>query len=116
VPHMLWPDLLRQDVRHAWRVPWRDSGFTLVAALALALGIAATTSLITVVNAVLVRGLPLADAERLISITMRDPRNQQLGMSYPDFDDWQRASRSVSDRSWVATSPERTIGQGPRRW
>lgn len=93
---MLWFDQLRQDIRHALRVLRRDKGFTLVAALALALGIAATTSLITVVNAVLLRGLPLADADRLIAITMRDPRNRQLGMSYQDFDDWQRASRSFS--------------------
>ena len=91
---MLWIDQLRQDIRCALRVLGRDKGFTLVAALALALGISATTSLFTVVNAVLLRGLPLADPDRLISITMRDPRNRQLAMSYPDFDDWQRASRS----------------------
>jgi putative ABC transport system permease protein len=85
-----------QDLRYAFKLLARDRGFTLVAALALALGIAATTSLITVVNAVILRGLPLADSERLVAITMRDPRNRQLAMSYPDFDDWQRASRSFS--------------------
>ena len=85
-----------QDLRYAVALLTRDRLFTLVAALALALGIAATTSLITVVNSVLLRGLPLADADRLVAITMRDPRNQQLAMSYPDFDDWQRGSRSFS--------------------
>src|SRR5436190_19495449 len=89
-------DQLRQDVRYAVTLLTRDRGFTLVAALALALGIAATTSLITVVNAVLLRGLPLADADRLVAITMRDPRNRDLGMSYPDFDDWQRGAHSFS--------------------
>jgi putative ABC transport system permease protein len=87
---------LRQDVRYAFTVLTRDRGFTLVAALALALGIGATTSLITVVNAVLLRGLPLADSDRLVAISMRDPGNRQIGMSYPDFDDWQRATRSFS--------------------
>ena len=85
-----------QDIRFAFKLLLRDRGFTVVAALALALGIAATTCLITVVNAVILRGLPLADPDRLVAITMRDPRNRQLGMSYPDFDDWQRASRSFS--------------------
>ena len=93
---MLWVDQLRQDLRYALTLLTRDRAFTLVAALALALGIAATTSLITVVNAVILRGLPLADPDRLVAITMRDPRNRPLAMSYPDFDDWQRASRSFS--------------------
>ena len=93
---VLWLDELRQDIQFALRMLRRDWGFTLVAALALALGIAATTSLITVVDAVLLRGLPLTDSDRLIAITMRDPRNRQLAMSYPDFDDWQRASHSFS--------------------
>jgi len=85
-----------QDIRYAIKLLTRDRGFTLVAALALALGIGATTSLLTVVNAVILRGLPLEDSDRLVAISMRDPRNRQLGMSYPDFDDWQRASRSFS--------------------
>ena len=85
-----------QDIRYAFKLLTRDRGFTVVAALALALGIASTTSLITVVNAVILRGLPLADSDRLVAITMRDSRNRQLGMSYPDFDDWQRESRSFS--------------------
>jgi len=93
---MRWVDQLVQDLRYAFRVLARDRGFSFVAALALALGIAATTSLLTVVNAVLLKGLPVSDSDRLVAITMRDPRNPQLGMSYPDFDDWQRASRSFS--------------------
>jgi predicted permease len=93
---VLWVDQLRQDLRYALTLLTRDRGFTLVAALALALGIASTTSLITVVNAVILRGLPLADSDRLVAITMRDSRNPPLAMSYPDFEDWQRASRSFS--------------------
>ena len=56
---VLWVDQLGQDLRYALTLLTRDRAFTLVAALALALGIAATTSLITVVNAVILRGLPL---------------------------------------------------------
>jgi predicted permease len=85
-----------EDIRYAGRRLTRERGFTVIAAATLALGIAATTSLIAIVDAVLVRGLPVADAERIVTITMRDPRNRQLGMNYPDFDDWQRAARSFS--------------------
>jgi len=85
-----------QDIRYAFKLLTRDRGFTVVAALALALGIASTTSLITVVDAVILRGLPLADSQRLVAISMRDPRNRELAMSYPDFEDWQRASHSFS--------------------
>jgi putative ABC transport system permease protein len=93
---MLWIDQLGQDARYALALLKRDRAFTFVAALALALGIAATTSLITVVNAVILRGLPFVESDRLVAITMRDQRNRPLGMSYPDFDDWQHASRSFS--------------------
>jgi predicted permease len=98
---VLWVDRLRQDTRYAFTVLARDRGFTFVAVLALALGIAATTSLIAVVDAVLLRGLPLEDSDRLVAITMRDPRNRKLGMSYPDFDDWQRAAHSFSDMAII---------------
>jgi ABC-type lipoprotein release transport system permease subunit len=57
-------DQVRHDLRYALTLLRRDRTFTLVAALAL--GIAATTSLITVVNAVILRGLPLADSDRLV--------------------------------------------------
>ena len=95
--NLTWIDHTRQDLRYAFTLLRRDRGFTVVAALALALGIAATTSLITVVNAVILRSLPLADSDRVVAITMRDPHNRQLGVSYPDFDDWQRDARSFSD-------------------
>ena len=50
------------DIRHAFTLLTRDRGFTLVAALAL--GIPATAGLVTVVNAVFLRGLPLTDSDR----------------------------------------------------
>jgi predicted permease len=92
----IWFERLWLDVRYAFRRLTRDPGFTLVAALALALGIAATTSLIAVVDAVILRGLPVKDSSRVVAITMRDPGNRQLAVSYPDFDDWRRAARSFS--------------------
>src|SRR5438093_3841362 len=84
------------DLRYAVRPLVRDKWFTLIAATALALGIGVNTAVFTFVNAVLIRGLTFADADRIISIGTTDARNRQLGVSRLDFLDWREASRSFA--------------------
>jgi putative ABC transport system permease protein len=87
---------LWQDLRFAVRLLLKDRWFTLVAASALALGIGVNTAVFTFVNAVLIRGLPFDDPDRIISIGTTDVRNRQLGVSHLDFIDWRDSSKSFS--------------------
>jgi predicted permease len=85
-----------QDLRFAGRSFRRSPGFTLLAALTLALGIGSATSVFSVFDAVLLRPLPFPDADRLVHVWMARPaagelRNVVAGGTYLD---WERESRS----------------------
>ena len=73
-------DEFRQDIRYGLRTLAKQPGFTSVAVLTVALGIGATTTLFSVVNAVLLRPLPYPDAERLVRVYQQMP---MLGQGPP---------------------------------
>src|SRR5712692_905207 len=78
------------DLRYSLRLLRRNPGFTLVAALTLALGIGANTAIFTVVNGVLFRRLPFREPDRLVMVwaTNQKRSNQHDVSSYPQFSDW----------------------------
>ena len=90
---------LWNDVRVSARSLRRSSGFTTVAVLCLAIGIAATASIFTVVRGTLVSPLPYRDADRLVSIYVARPERQERGVniSYHDYHAWRTGNRSFSD-------------------
>jgi len=92
---------LLQDLRFAARRLVKDRWFTLAAIAALALGIGANSAVFTLVNAVLLRGLPFKDADRIMWVDWRDTRGRTFGNSLLDFDDLQRSSKTFKGISLV---------------
>jgi len=71
---------LLQDLKFGVRLLTKAPAFTLVAALSLALGIGANTTIFTLINAVLLNPLPVADPGQLVSVFTSDERNQGGGL------------------------------------
>jgi putative ABC transport system permease protein len=97
-------DDLLHDIRYAARVLRRDLGFTAAVVVTLALGIGANTAVFSIVNAVLLRELPYADPDRLVSVwtsQTSDP-TQRNPTSLPDVRDWQRDANVFSGVAGLA--------------
>jgi len=69
-------DTVIQDLKFGARLLVKSPGFTAIAALSLALGIGANTTIFTLVNAVLLNPLPVEDPAQLVSVFATDERNQ----------------------------------------
>jgi putative ABC transport system permease protein len=95
-----------QDLRFGGRVLRKNPGFTLVAVLALALGIGANSAIFSVVYGVLLRPLPFPDADRLAVVHMHfSPQNMEHGnISIADFLDWRAQNRSFEEPALFAVA------------
>src|SRR5262247_2997341 len=79
-----WEDEMFQDLRYGFRMLLNNKMFTLVAALSLALGIGANTAIFSLINAMMLRMLPVKDAQELaIFSTIGGEKGTGYIFSYP---------------------------------
>src|SRR6201996_6885343 len=90
-------DDLAQDLRYAFRTLRKNPAFTLVAILTLALGIGANTAVFSVIDSVILRPLPFANANRLVWFNGKFALSDLADVSPPDFLDY-RATNQSFDR------------------
>jgi hypothetical protein len=84
-----------QSLRYTVRVLRKNLGFTTVAVLSLALGIGANTAIFTLINALLLRELPVRDPERLVELSLvRGDR--KITLSFPIFQELERGQHVFS--------------------
>lgn len=103
----------RHDLHHALRTLIARPAFFVTAVLTLTLGIGAVTAIFTVYDAVLLKPLPFAQANRIVWVTREQPPFHHGTASVPDFDEWRDRSGEAFD-AFGAWAPEtmNLVGNG----
>ena len=99
------------DLRHALRLLLKSPGFSALIVVVLALGIGANTAIFSIVDGVLLKPLPFADASRLIAIDTT-VRNEPDDSAYLDVLDWRAQSGTVEHIAAYATAAVTLTGRG----
>jgi len=107
-------ELLLNDIRYGIRGLLKRPGFTAISVITLALGIGANTAIFSVVNAVLLKPIPLRDPERLVMVWEDAafagfPRNTPAPANYVD---WKTQNHSFEDMAASATASFNLTGDG----
>src|SRR5271166_2295431 len=100
---------LLQDLRYALRILRKNPGFTAVAVITLALGIAATTTVFSWINATLLNPIPgVSRPSEMVAVEI----GRAGSFSYPDFLDLRDRSRSFVGLTAFAFAPASVTGNG----
>ena len=105
---------LLADLRFGARMLLKRPGTTTLAIAALGLGIGLTTTMFSIVNGAILRGLPFDESERILHIERRNPAqgNSTFEVSGHDFVDYRARQQSFSDFAAFARTPVVVSGQG----
>src|SRR6266436_7256541 len=107
-------ETLLADVRHSFRILIKSPGFTIVAVLALALGIGANTAIFSVIDRVLLAPLPFPDSERIMRVQRKFPNGNGSSVSIPKFMAWRKSRRFQSMAAYDFGSVSLNLGTSNR--
>jgi len=102
------------DLRYAIRALWKSPGFSAISVLTLALGVGATTAIFSVLNAVMLRPLPFAEADRLVRIWESNVERgwPTFAVSHPNFLDWRSQAAAFESLAAVNNAGFTWSGSG----
>ena len=81
-------ETIAQDVRHGIRMLVKNAGMSLIAVLSIAIGVGANTAMFSIADGLVLRPLPVPDADAVITVRTTTPTGQTTnGVSYPDYAD-----------------------------
>jgi len=101
-----------QDLRYGIRMLLKRPGFTLVAVLALTLGIGANTAIFSVVNGVLLRPLPYTNPDRIVTIWEPSRDGHTLGLTDLEYFDYREQNHVFEEVAAFATGSANLTGSG----
>src|SRR5262245_54013173 len=89
-------DEMFQDLRFGARMLLKHKGFTIVAVFSLALGVGANTAIFSLINAALLKTLPVKDPRQLVFFMVAGPQGKGTGFSHPLFEQFSRNNHSFT--------------------
>jgi predicted permease len=111
-------EVLRQDTRHAWRSLLRSPAFSAAVVGILALGIAASVAIFTLLDALVLRGVPFDQAGSLVVVreTYQEPGGplEERAVSYPAYRDWSEQTSAFEALAVTDFAPRAlVVEEGP---
>ncbi len=116
-----WLETHWQDLRYGARMLMKNSGFTLIAIITLALAIGANSAIFSIINAIVLKPLPFDDLDRVVAVWEKAPGRsaERIEASVANYLDWREQSNSFENLAiymfWSANlsgidTPERVRG------
>jgi hypothetical protein len=105
-------DLLGQDMRYFARTVKQSPGYALTVLAIAGLGIGATTAAFSITDYMLLRPLPYADADPLVTVWQKEPQYSRMDISPPNYQDWKAQSKSFESFGAYSTLSTNLSGDG----